>query len=123
MPAEPGRTGSITLIVSDADTAIALHSGDVPVLGTPRVISLCEEAAVLAIAGSLEPNETSVAARIQLHHLAPVAVGETVVAEAKLEKIQGRRLMFAISVNDDRGLVATGKTTRVVVDRHRFLDQ
>ena len=61
--------------------------------------------------------------RVQLDHLAPTAVGQTVSAEATLEKVEGRRLIFTVSVNDDRGLVAAGKVTRVVVDTERFLDK
>ena len=61
--------------------------------------------------------------RVQLDHLAPTAVGHTVRAEAKLKKVEGRRLTFKVSVNDERGLVAAGTVTRVVVDRDRFLDK
>ena len=43
----------------------------------------------------------------------------TVTAEATLEKVEGRRLTFTVSVNDNRGLVAAGRVTRVVVDRDR----
>jgi predicted thioesterase len=61
--------------------------------------------------------------RVQLDHLAPTAVGGRVVAEAKLDKVEGRRLCFSVSINDERGLVAAGKVTRVVVERERFLDR
>jgi predicted thioesterase len=37
-------------------------------------------------------------------------------AEAQLEKVEGRRLVFHVSARDERGLVAAGKVTRVVVD-------
>ena len=60
---------------------------------------------------------------MQLDHLAPNAVGSTVQAEATLDKIEGRRLSFTVSVNDHRGLVAAGKITRVIVDEARFLDK
>ena len=120
---EPGRTGHAKVFVSEADTAVAARSGDVPVISTPRVVALCEEAAIDALADSLPSDETSVSMRIQLDHLAPTAVGQTVTADAKLEKVEGKRLIFSVSVNDDRGLVAAGKVTRVIVDRERFLDK
>ena len=44
-------------------------------------------------------------------------------AEASVEKVNGRRVIFTVSVNDDRGLVAVGRVTRVVVDVERFLDK
>ncbi len=75
MQLEPGLVGSATLTVSDDDTAIALGSGDVPVLATPRVVLLAEEATVLALEGRLPAGRTSVGYRVQLDHTAPTAVG------------------------------------------------
>lgn len=123
MPAHPGLTAKITLIVSSDDTAVAAHSGDVPVLSTPRIVALCEEAAVAALVGHLAAGETSVSQRVGMDHLAPSPVGGTVTATAKLEKVEGRRLKFSVSVTDDRGLVAAGKVTRVIVERARFLEK
>jgi predicted thioesterase len=113
----------VELGVTDDDTAIAMRSGDVPVLATPRVVALCEEATVLALHGQLDPGQTSVGMRVQLDHLHPTGVGYRVRAEAVLEKVEGRRLTFSASVRDDRGLVAAGKVTRVIVDTDRFLDK
>lgn len=119
----PGLSGRIELTVDELDTAVALRSGDVLVLATPRIVALCEEASIAALAGMLQDHETTVGMRVQLDHLAPTAVGQLVTAEATLEKVQGRRLTFTVSVSDARGLVAAGKVTRVVVDRERFLDK
>jgi len=111
--------------VGDADTALAIGSGDVPVLGTPRLIALCEEASFRALAGRLAPERTSVASRIRFEHLAPVAVGGSVVAEAVLERVEGRRLVFTVTVrlrsDAHAGLVGAGRLTRVVVNRATFL--
>ncbi len=120
---QPGLTATITLVVDEADTALALRSGDVPVLGTPRVISLAEEATVTALAGKLPEGRTTVGYQVQLAHLTPTPIGGTVVAEATLEQIEGRRLTFRVSVNDARGLVAAGRITRVIVERARFLER
>jgi len=123
VPLDPGRAAKVVLLVGDADTAVALRSGDVPVLATPRLIALCEEAAVEAVAGELPAGRTTVGMRVQLDHLAPTAVGHTVTAEATLEKVEGRRLTFTVSATDDRGLVAAGRVTRVVVDVDQFLEK
>jgi predicted thioesterase len=122
MPLSPGLHGSAKLVVADADTAIALHSGDVPVLGTPRLIALCEEATIAAVADQLPAGQTTVGMRVQIDHLAPTHVGSSVAAEATLEKVEGRRLTFTISVTDHCGLVAAGKVTRVIVETARFLE-
>lgn len=120
---EPGLAARVELVVTDADTALAARSGDVAVLATPRVIALVEEAAVAAVAGKLTDGETTVSMRVQLDHLTPAAVGDTVIAGAKLERVEGRRLIFSVSVVDARGLVAAGKITRVIVHRERFLER
>jgi fluoroacetyl-CoA thioesterase len=121
VPLEPGLAATVDLVVDDADTAIALGSGDVPVLATPRLIALAEEASVEAIREAIPEGSTTVGYRVQLDHLAPTAVGDKVRAEAVLESIEGRRLTFRVSVGDDRGLVAAGRLTRVIVERDRFL--
>jgi predicted thioesterase len=123
MPPQPGLAAEVDLTVTEADTAKALRSGDVPVLATPRVVGLVEEASVKAVAGWLAAGCTTVGMRIQLDHLAPTAVGSTVRAQATLERVEGRRLIFAVSVSDDRGLIAAGKVTRVMVETERFLDK
>ena len=123
MSVEPGLTAEVELVVGDGDTAVALRSGEVPVLGTPRVVALCEEATVLALSGRLEDGTTTVGHTVQLDHVAPTRVGTSVRAEATLLKVNGRRLTFSVSVTDARGLVAAGKVTRVIVDADRFMEK
>lgn len=116
-----GLRGDAKTVVSETDTARALGSGEVEVLGTPRLIALCEEATCAALANVLEPGTTTVGMRVQIDHLQPTPVGAEVVAEAVLERIEGRRLTFNVSASDERGLVAAGKVTRVMVDIERFM--
>jgi len=123
VPLTPGLHGSAKLVVTQADTALALRSGEVEVLGTPRVIALAEEAAVAALADRLPRGQTTVGMRVQIDHLAPTSVGSSVAAEATLEKVEGRRLTFTVSVSDHCGLVAAGRVTRVVVETDRFLEK
>ena len=121
MTLDPGRSGRASLVVGDRDTALALGSGEVVVLATPRLISLCEEATMEALAGALGPGRTSVGVSVQFDHLAPVRVGSQVTAEAFLEKVEGRRLVFTVTASDAAGLVGAGRVTRVVVDIEGFL--
>jgi predicted thioesterase len=123
MSLTPGLSASTTLLVGQADTAIEVGSGDVPVLATPRVIALAEHAAVEAIAGALAPGTTSVGYEVQLAHLAPTPVGAKITAEATLENVDGKRLTFRVAVTDARGLVAAGRVTRVIVVRDRFIER
>ena len=103
MGLQPGLCAVVTLVVGEADTAIALRSGDVPVLATPRLVALAEEATVQAVEGQLPEGTTTVGYRVQLDHLAPMPVGDEVQAEAVLETVEGRRLTFRVSVTDARG--------------------
>jgi fluoroacetyl-CoA thioesterase len=110
-------------LVSDDDTAIAAHSGDVPVLSTPRIVALCEEAAVAAVAGQLAEGETTVGMRVQLDHLAPIAVGSTVTAERQAR--EGRGPSPQVLRVGDRRPRPRGRRQgqRVVVERERFMDK
>lgn len=109
------------MTVTPSDTAIADGVGDVAVLSTPRVVALCERASVLTTIDLLGAEETSVGTSVQISHVSPTGVGEVVVAEATLDRVEGRRLHFTVSVSDGHGLIAAGKLTRAIVNRDQFL--
>jgi fluoroacetyl-CoA thioesterase len=121
MDLRPGLSARVVLTVTDADTAQALGSGDVPVLGTPRVLALAEAATVAATAGRLPAGATTVGTRVELAHLAPTAVGRSVAAEAILSTVAGKRLEFIVAVRDGAAVVARGEVERRVVDRESFM--
>jgi fluoroacetyl-CoA thioesterase len=114
---EPGAEATVEHAVTDADTARALGSGDVDVLGTPKVVALCEAAAVKAVG----PDETTVGVRIDIEHLSPTAIGQRVVARARLQAKEGRMLTFDVEASDPAGVIARGTHVRVAVDRERFM--
>ena len=113
--------------VTDADTALAVGSGSLPVLGTPRLLAWCEAATCALVDASLEPGRTSVGTRVDLEHLAATAVGGTVEVTARQVYADGRLRRFAVSVREVGAdgtpgrLVGSGEITRVVVDAERFL--
>ncbi len=123
VPLDPGRSGRASLVVGDADSALSWRTGDVDVLATPRLVALCEEACCAAIAGKIGARQTTVGVRVQFDHLAPVRLGSAVEAEATLEKVEGRRLTFTVSVTDAVGLVGAGRMTRVLVEVDAFLSK
>ncbi len=120
---DPGLSGKASLVVSDADTAQKMGSGSVPVLATPRLIALCEEASCRALDGVFDESKTSVGVRVQFDHLAPLKPGTEVTAEALLERVEGKRLTFTVAANDAAGLVGAGRVTRVVVAVESFMDK
>jgi predicted thioesterase len=99
----------------------------VPVLATPRLIAWLEAATVAALAEALPAGSTSVGTRVEVEHLAPSAVGAGVRLTASLAHVDGRLLRFEVAAEEDRAggqvVVATGRVTRVVVDRERFLSR
>jgi fluoroacetyl-CoA thioesterase len=121
MGLEPGLSARVTLTVTEADTAQALGSGDVPVLATPRLLALAEAATVRATARYLPVGTTTVGTRVQLEHLSATPIGGTVEVAATLSTVDGRRLGFAVSAHDGETLAARGTVERVLVDRERFL--
>lgn len=123
MSLHPGLSAIVEYRVTETDTAASVGSGDVEVLATPTVITLMERAACDAVRGELTPGTTTVGFRVQVDHMAPTGVGTDVRAEATLERTEGRRLVFSVSVRDACGLIAAGKVTRVVVAVDRFLER
>ncbi|HEY9410519.1 MAG TPA: hotdog domain-containing protein [Jiangellaceae bacterium] len=108
--------------VTEADTAIVLGSGDVAVLGTPRLLAWAEAATIAALDGALGSGETSVGARVELDHMAASPVGARVSARAELVVVEGRALVFDVDLfHDDGAMVGRGRVSRVVVSRDRFL--
>ena len=123
---EVGLSAALSFVVDEDDTALALGSGDVPVLATPRLLAWLEAATVEALAPALEPTDTSVGTRVEVEHSAASPVGADIVARASLAYVDGRLLRFEVAaeqVDADGAMkvVATGRVTRVVVDREKFL--
>jgi len=117
----PGLTARVELTVTDADTAQSLGSGDVPVLGTPRVLALAETATVAATTRQMPGGLTTVGTRAEVEHRKPTPVGHRVTALATLAKVDGRKLLFEVAVRDGEELVAEVRVERVVLDRQRFI--
>ena len=116
-------TAVLAFTVGDDDTAAALGSGSLPVLGTPRLLAWCEAATCAAVEPALRDGETSVGTRISLEHRAASPVGADVEVTATSAYVDGRLHRFAVAARHtgDGKVVATGEVTRVVVDADRFL--
>ena len=114
------ESASVSRVVTGEDTARALGSGDLDVLGTPRVLAWCEAATCAAL--ELTAKQTSVGTRVDLEHLAASPVGTEVTATATVIHTDGRLVQFQVAALDAAGtLLATGEIRRVIVDRERFM--
>jgi fluoroacetyl-CoA thioesterase len=123
---EPGADVAAQRVfeVGAGDTAEALGSGNLPVLGTPRLLAWCEAVTCAAVEDGLASGETSVGTSVHLEHLAPSAVGDTVTVRARRTSSEGRRLRLAVTATAaDGGPLARGTVERVVVDAAGFLER
>ncbi|MBQ2034145.1 MAG: thioesterase family protein [Alistipes sp.] len=120
---EVGLKYESRMTVGAENTALALGSGDMEVLATPAMVALMENAAMMAVADYLPEGSTTVGIEISTSHLKASAVGANVVAEATLQEVDVRRLVFSLKAWDDAGVIGEGKHTRFIVDRERFLSK
>jgi predicted thioesterase len=122
---EASLTCSLTFSVTNDDTALAVGSGSLPVLGTPRLLAWCEAATCAAIEPTLPAGSTSVGTRVSLEHLLPSVVGQQVEVTATSSYVDGRLHRFVVAARNagSAKIVASGEVTRVVVDAERFMSR
>jgi fluoroacetyl-CoA thioesterase len=107
--------------VTTADTAAEMGSGDVPALGTPRLIAWLEAETLRAAAPYIAPGQTTVGTAIRVEHRRAIPVGDFVEVTAQPPSVSGRCLTFTVQVLDDSGrVVAAGEIDRTIVNRERF---
>ena len=120
-----GLRATVRAAVTEADTATAMGSGDVPVLATPRLLALAEAAAHAAVAPQLGDGLTTVGTSVSLEHRRASPPGTEVVVEAELTEVDGSRLVFGfiarVDGTDDDVVLGAGTVERVVLDRARFI--
>jgi fluoroacetyl-CoA thioesterase len=121
--------------VTDDDSAIALGSGDVPVLATPRLLAWMEAATVVAAAPRLDPTSTTVGIEVWMRHLRASTVGAIVEIEVTDVEEADRGLSFEVVAREVPAgdpdaadvapgrEIATGRVVRAIVDRGSFLSR
>ena len=118
-----GLTYTSRLTVDEAVTAIAMGSGDLPVLATPAMMALMENAAMLAVAPHLPEGSTTVGGQICATHIKPTPVGETVTATATVVKVDGKKIEFKVEAHCGDTLLGEGTHLRFVVDKEKFMSR
>ena len=106
-------------VVQPDNFALTMGSGDLPVLATPALVALMENAAMLAVAAELPEGATTVGAKMDMTHVRPS--GEEVHAEATLVEVEGRKLTFSLVARDSADVIGEGTHIRYIVDRAKFL--
>lgn len=118
-----GLKYSNTSTVNKNNTAQTLGSGDMEVFATPAMVALMENAAMKTVADYLPQNSTTVGSLINVSHIKPSGLGETIETTAILTTIEGRKLTFEVKATDSNGTIGEGTHIRFVVDREKFLSK
>ena len=120
---ETGLKHTSQLIVNNDVTAIAMGSGDMPVLATPAMMALMENAAMLAVASHLPEGCTTVGGHIASSHLKPSKLGDTVTATATVTHVDGKKIEFKVEAHCGDTLLGQGTHLRFIVDRNKFMSR
>ena len=120
---EIGLKHTSEITVTDAVTAIKIGSGDMPVLATPAMMALMENAAMFAVASELPEGSTTVGGHIESSHLKPSKIGDKVSATAEVTKVDGKKIEFKISAYSGNTLLGEGTHRRFIVDKERFISK
>jgi fluoroacetyl-CoA thioesterase len=116
-----GARGTFSLVVAADHLANRFKDATLPpVLATPVMIMMMENAALNAIKPYLDSGESAVGTRIDVQHLAATPAGRTVIAEAEVTKVAGRQVGFRIEASDGAERIGTGTHERMVIDLARF---
>ena len=118
-----GLTHTSQLTVTDAVTAITMGSGDMPVLATPAMMALMENAAMLAVAPHLPDGCTTVGGHIAASHVKPSPVGATVTATATVTRVDGKKIEFSVEAHCGNVLLGEGTHLRFIVDKEKFMSR
>jgi fluoroacetyl-CoA thioesterase len=120
----PGATGSFSLTVSREHLASQFKDASLPpVLATPIMILMMENAALDAVRAYLDPGESAVGSTINVRHFAATTVGHPVTATAVVTGVTGRKIEFAVSARDEAHEIGNGTHERTVVDVRRLMER
>ena len=120
---EIGLKYTSELRVNESLTAIAVGSGDMPVLATPMMMALMENAAMLSVKDKLPEGSTTVGGHIESSHLKPSKIGDVVRAEAEVTRVDGKKIEFRVSAYSGEALIGEGTHLRFIVDRQKFMSR
>ena len=96
---------------------------DANVFSTPSMIGLMEGTCVRLTAPYLDDGENSVGMHVDVHHLAPTKIGQSVTVTAEVLEIAGNKIRYAVSVVNDAGVkIGEGTHQRAVIRPKKVTD-
>ena len=115
-----GETGELS-VPTDMKHAVEFAGDGMPaVVSTPNIIQFLERTARHALAPHLDADERSVGVEIDIRHLAPTPVGQTIHCTARIISVEGTRIQFQIEARDDREVIVRGLHKRVIIRTDSF---
>lgn len=120
MELQIGLKNSVEQVVTEKDTALAVGSGSLKVLATPKLIALIEKTAAELVEKNLSPELTSVGISVNFEHTAPTPAGMKFFAEVEILEIDGRKIIFKVTAADEVGEIGHGQHERFIVNREKF---
>jgi fluoroacetyl-CoA thioesterase len=119
-----GTASSFSLVVESEHLANRFKDVTLPpILATPIMIMMMENAALNAIKPYLDAGESALGTRVDVRHLAATPEGQHVAAEAKVTHVDGRRIEFSVRATDGNEEIGVGTHERVVVDLARLSER
>jgi fluoroacetyl-CoA thioesterase len=103
------------------DAASRYGSGLIDVFATPAMVALMENAALMAVAGSLPEGFSTVGIEISTTHIKATPIGMDVKATAILVNVDGKKLIFEVIAEDKEGVIGKGIHSRFIVDTEKFM--
>ena len=91
------------------------------VFSTPAMIGLMERTCVELTEPYLDENEQTVGLHVDIYHLAPTKIGQTVTVTAELLEVKENKIRYAVTATNDHGIkIGAGNHRRAVIDTKRF---
>ena len=115
-----GEVGELD-IPTDMSHAVEFHGDGMPaVVSTPYLVGFLERTARQALAPHLDADERSVGIELDIRHLAPTPVGQTIHCRAQVISVDGSKVQFQIEARDAHEVIVRGLHKRAVIRTENF---
>jgi predicted thioesterase len=113
-----GLTNKQTYVTTEAMRASQLTAD---VFSTPAMIGLMEGTCVRLVAPFLDENEQTVGIHVDVRHMAPTKIGQSVTVTAELLEVKDNKLRFAVSAaNENAVKIGEGTHRRALINTNKF---
>lgn len=117
----PGLTHKKTFTVT-SEMGVQHFGPAVPsVLSTPSMIGMMERTCVELLTPCMDEDEQTVGFHVDVKHLAPTRIGQSVTVTATLQEVQDKRFRFAVEAVNGQGVkIGAGTHRRALIHLKQF---